>query len=92
MNIGRPVKNRYKVPKVTWNRWSNLARSVFNDVYTAMRPSNQWAFQHPQATLQPMKFWCTTRWNAAWIAANAVMERGKLGRVVDMPKKWRALS
>lgn len=70
--MGRPVRNRYEVPKRQWGRWSNLARSVFNKVYSDMRPSTQLLYTHPDAAPMPLRHWETLRWNAAYIAADAV--------------------
>ena len=38
-NLGRKVGNRHKVPVKQWNKWSNHAKRVFNDVYMALRVS-----------------------------------------------------
>lgn len=69
--LGQPVKNKFGVPKRQWDKWHNLARRVFNNVYTSMRPSMQWSFLHPDAALMSKAHWQTTRWNAAWTAARA---------------------
>jgi hypothetical protein len=69
LRMGRPVTNKHKVPKAQWNEWSNHARSVFNRMYHAMRPTMQFAFIHPKAPPCPRIQWETTRWNAAWEAA-----------------------
>ena len=71
-NLGQPVKNKHKVPLKTWNKWSNLARRVFNDMMYSLRPSMQFAFLHPDALPASKEHWGTTRWNAAWTAAEAV--------------------
>lgn len=68
----RPVVNKYKVPKAQWDKWSNDARRVFNRLYHEMRPACQWIFVHPKAQILPREQWQTTRWNAAWAAADAV--------------------
>lgn len=81
-NMGRPVINKNKVPKEQWDLWSNHARKVFNTVYHSMRPSMQFAFVHPQAAPIFKKHWETTRWNAAWEAAEAADDRGPLKNVV----------
>jgi hypothetical protein len=67
--MGRPVVNKYKVPKKQWDRWSSDAKRVFNALYHSMRPSMQFVFIHPEARAYPQKHWDTTRWNAAWEAA-----------------------
>jgi hypothetical protein len=61
--------NRYKVPKKQWRRWGDRARRVFNEVFGVM--SQQDIFLHPKATPAKRAYWRTTRWNAAWIAAEA---------------------
>lgn len=70
--MGRPVVNRFKVPKRQWNKWSSTARRVFNALYHSMRPSMQVFFLHPKATPASRQHWETTRWNAAWEAACTV--------------------
>lgn len=64
------VKNKHKVPAKQWKRWSAHARLVFNTVFGAMR--DQSLYLHPKATPAKREHWRTTRWNAAWIAADAV--------------------
>ena len=63
------TRNTHKVYKSQWNEWSESARSVFNYVYSTM--SDQSLFQHPKTTKIAGDQWNTTRWNAAWIAAEA---------------------
>jgi hypothetical protein len=46
-NMGRPVANKYKVPKRAWGRWSNHAKGVFNRVFHTMR--NQDLLIHPKS-------------------------------------------
>jgi hypothetical protein len=72
VNLGQPVKNKHKVPKKQWNKWSNFARRVFNDMMYSMRPKLQFAFLHPGAMPMAQEHWQTVRWNAAWSAAEAV--------------------
>lgn len=87
VNLGQPVKNKHKVPKKMWNKWSNFARRVFNDVMYGMRPNMQFAFLHPGATPQKKEHWQTTRYNAAWTAAEAV--RGyKFASATKTTAKW----
>lgn len=69
-NMGRPVGNKYKVPKRQWMKWSNHAKQVFNSMMTSMTPANQWMFLHPRALTQCRGHWETTRWNVAWTAAD----------------------
>ncbi len=83
-NLGRPVKNKHKVPVRQWRKWSRLAQRVFNDMYYSMRPSMQFAFHHPQAKLLPAEHWKTVRWNAAWNAACAANGEGGLADVKNV--------
>lgn len=83
-NMGRPVINKYKVPKKQWDGWSNHARKVFNTMYHNLRPSMQFAFTHPQAAPVPKKHWETTRWNVAWEAAEQADSKGPIKRVVTV--------
>lgn len=62
--------NLYHVPGKTWREWTAQARSVFNLVYSTMRP-NQKLFIHPKAPPASREHWSTVAWNAAWIAARA---------------------
>lgn len=71
-NMGRPVLNKFGVPKKQWNKWSNTAKRVFNYMYQELRPRCQWVFLHPKTAPLPREQWETTRWNVAWIAANGV--------------------
>lgn len=86
-NLGQPVKNRFKVPVKQWNKWSNHARKVFNQVYLSMRPKMQWVFLHPDAPLQKKDHWATTRWNAAWTAAGVANGDGVVEHVVVVGTK-----
>lgn len=101
-NLGQPVKNKHKVPKKQWDKWTNHARRVFNDMFYSLRPSMQFAFLHPAAIAAPKEHWETTRWNVAWQAASAVNGEGRLAGVKPngnpraktlkrMPKREKAL-
>lgn len=81
-NMGRPVTNKYRVPKKQWDSWSNEAKRVFNTMYYNLRPSMQFAFIHPNWIACRKEYWETTRWNVAWEAAQAVDGRGPIKRVV----------
>ncbi len=70
-NLGRKVGNKHKVPKKQWNKWSNHAKRVFNDVYMALRISKQPLLIGPFAPLRPVREWQVLRWNVAWEAADA---------------------
>lgn len=64
-------KNRYKVSKKKWRKWSEAAHAVFNDLYANVL-YNQDVFSHPSAVQQKGKHWKTTAWNVAWWAADSV--------------------
>jgi len=66
------LENRYKVPKTQWSKWLPPSQDVFNVVYGVMI-ENQRIFQHPKAVPLDPEHWKTTAWNAAWIAADAVV-------------------
>lgn len=66
-------RNKYRVNKRVWGRWSKLARTVFNDVYASMR-EDQERYTHSQAATVTKEHWNATAWNAAWTAAGAVHE------------------
>ena len=82
-NLGRKVGNKHKVPKKQWNKWTNHACRVFNDVYQSFRHSMQPVLVHPGATIMPREHWGTLRWNAAWLAAEAAHGKGYLSGVVE---------
>lgn len=63
------AKNAYKVPKKQWRKWSKDAQRVFNRVFSLMGEVKQ--YLHPQADTPKREHWRTTRWNAAWTAAQA---------------------
>jgi hypothetical protein len=88
-NLGRKVKNRFKVPVKMWNRWSNHARRVFNQVHLELRPSMQTMVMHPQAPVLHLEHWKTIRWNAAWLAANAANGDHRYTRVINVKPKKR---
>ncbi len=64
--------NLFHVPQKKWREWTEIARRVFNEVYSGMN-GNQELFLHPKAEKAPRTAWKTTSWNAAWTAADAVM-------------------
>ena len=66
------MKNINRVPKKQWLRWSDKAKRVFNETYAFMM-DNPDIITHPKQ--KPILFfhWKTICWNAAWIAADAVM-------------------
>lgn len=72
--IGRPIANKHKVAKKTWNRWSRQARRTFNAMMYSMRPRMQTIVQHPEAPLLSREHWRTIQFNTACLAADAVDE------------------
>lgn len=64
--------NTHKVPLKQWRKWTPAARKVFNETFETMS-DNQGLFQHPKTAAVPQAQWTTTAWNAAWIAADAVV-------------------
>lgn len=70
-HMGRPVKNKYGVPKKQWDKWSNHARKVFNDMFHSLRPRNQWVYLPPSAAPLPKATWEVLQWNVSWAAAQA---------------------
>lgn len=83
------VRNRYKVPKKTWSRWSLAARSAFNAVFAPMI-NNRWVFQHPKAAPLPKEHWRTTAFNAAWTAADFI-NKSPMTHVYDDKGRLRKL-
>lgn len=67
-------ENLHKVPKSQWKKWTPQARRVFNAVY-GMMYYNIHLFLHPESSIPYKGHWKTTSWNAAWTAADAVMEQ-----------------
>jgi hypothetical protein len=65
-------RNRYRVPEKQWNKWSEAARRVFNEVYYTLTRNRQVRLLHPKTKPLPAEEWQTPAWNAAWIAADAV--------------------
>lgn len=61
--------NFHNVPKGQWRKWNDRQRGAFNYVYQLME--DQRLFTHPKAVQQTDEHWNTTRWNAAWVAADA---------------------
>ena len=67
----RSRQNIYNVPVKAWKKWTPLGRQAFNEVYSAMA-NNRDLFLHPHQEKISRRFWKTTSWNAAWIAADSV--------------------
>lgn len=69
------TKNRFKVPKKIWSKWTEPARKLFNELHLSM--ADQRIYTHPKAPQLPPKQWKTTAWNAAWMAASLVSSGSK---------------
>lgn len=67
------IRNRYAVQSKRWNKWSRAARSTFNDVFRLLL-NQETANSAPDAPTVPREAWRTIAWNAAWIAADAVLD------------------
>lgn len=83
-NMGQPVKNKHKVPKKVWNKWTNLGRRIFNDMMYNFRPTMQFSLLHPDAPPMKKEHWLTVRWNASWLAADALKTPKRLNGEVQM--------
>lgn len=64
------TRNKFKVPKRTWARWTEVGRQVFNILFESMI-ANQSVYIHPKSSIRPQDHWRTTCWNAAWTVADA---------------------
>lgn len=82
------MKNKHKVPVKQWRRWSIVAQGVFNEVFSEML-RDQCQLLHPQAAVAKREHWRTTCWNAAWIAADAVMKSPGLALTVALVTRLR---
>ena len=67
------MKNKYKVPKKQWGKWTERGRGVFNYIYDVL--------MYQFKVVCPPKFGelsTNTRkvvaWNTAWLAADAASE------------------
>ena len=64
------MSNRYRVPRKQWKKWSDLARTVFNNLYATLKAS-QGVLHHPSVTeLLSRRQWDVVAWNTAWLAAD----------------------
>ena len=79
--------NTYAVPIKQWRKWTPAARKVFNETFETML-DNQRLFLHPKQAAVPLDQWKTTSWNAAWIAADAVVgvQRQEAKELRDLAK------
>lgn len=65
------VPNVHKVPTKQWRRWSDEAKTAFNELYS-LGERNQEIFRHPKQPTMLDDHWKTVSWNFAWLAADAV--------------------
>ncbi len=70
---GKGGRNVYKVPVKQWRKWSELARRVFNLHFYELK-ENQAILTHPKTQQISKREWRTQAWNAAWLAADSVMD------------------
>ena len=67
------MRNLHRVPLRKWRRWSEGARCVFNETYTAIYEG--WGTLAPDSAQGvPRRGRRVIAWNAAWIAADAAAE------------------
>jgi hypothetical protein len=72
------VTNKYNVPRKQWQRWTFVAKQVFNKTYGDSK-ENQEVFSHPMMTINggiEKDHWETISWNHAFYAAD-VCSRGE---------------
>ena len=72
LHRAKGAKNAYKVPVRQWRKWSELARRVFNLHFYELK-ENQAVLTHPKTQQISQREWRTQAWNAAWLAADSVM-------------------
>lgn len=63
------VENKHFVSKRQWKKWNEQEQYLFNSVYDQMTTMPH-LFHHPDICIPKPKYWATTAWNAAWIAAD----------------------
>ncbi len=73
--------NRYKVQKKTWRKWTVDGQRIFNEMYSLFKRQSH--VNHPDAAKIPAEHWETTRWNAAWSAADMA---SKLSKAADFKR------
>ena len=72
----KDAKNTYKVPLKQWRKWSELARRVFNLHFYELKINQAilCGTTRNRDYLISKKEWRTQSWNAAWLAADSVMD------------------
>ncbi len=66
------MRNRFKVPKRAWEKWSELARGLFNEVYGAARRDYDLIHPKSKQTFKARVEFEVVAWNSAWRAASFV--------------------
>lgn len=72
LQFGPETQNTHGVPQRAWRKWNNQSRYVFNEMWNQFEAMQ--SIQHPGAPEMSEEHWATIRWNAAWLAADTVME------------------
>lgn len=68
------TENIHNVSQRQWGRWNETARRQFNDVMEQLE--DRTLHMHPKHGPVTYEQWQTIRWNAAWIAADTLRQRG----------------
>lgn len=74
-NMGRPVNNKYNVPRSTWANWPNSARAAFAAVHDSVRPSNLSKILPPSYPLPSRGGMITLRYALAYATAERMARR-----------------
>ncbi len=70
--MAKKITNKHRVRKSVWERWSEQARGVFNEMMARTGGNNQKFYLHPKVKPVADAYWTTTCWNMAWEAAEIV--------------------
>jgi len=62
------TKNEHRVNRKVWNKWTELQRRIFNNVYNALRQQPE-EFLHPCMDKIPTAYWKVIAWNVAKLTA-----------------------
>jgi len=74
-NMGRPVTNKYNVPRSTWAQWPNSARAAFAAVHDSVRPSTLTKLLPPSFALPTRNGLITLRYALAYATAERMARR-----------------
>lgn len=61
------MRNKFKVNKQQWRKWTPVSQTVFNELYKQMR-------DNPKLFQNAGNDWNVISWNAAFIAASEATE------------------